>query len=55
MKRRFEGINWVLLFNASMEFDQQDADQFAGALKEILQAIDSFDKSPDVDLFKDFT
>jgi N-acyl-D-amino-acid deacylase len=55
MKRRFDGINWVLLFNASMEFDPQDADYLAGALKEILQRIDRLEKTPDVDLFKDFT
>jgi N-acyl-D-amino-acid deacylase len=54
MKRRFDGINWVLLFNASMEFDPQDVDHLGGALKEILQQIDRLDKYPEVDLFKDF-
>jgi CubicO group peptidase (beta-lactamase class C family) len=55
MKRRLDSINWVLLFNASMEFDPQDVDHLAGPLKEILQKIDRFDNYTDVDLFKDFT
>jgi N-acyl-D-amino-acid deacylase len=55
MKRRLDGINWVLLFNASMEFDPQDVDYLTGALKEILEKIDRLDKYPDVDLFKEFT
>jgi N-acyl-D-amino-acid deacylase len=54
MKRRFDGVNWVLMFNASMEFDRQDVDLLTGALKEIFQKIDRLDKYPDVDLFKDF-
>jgi N-acyl-D-amino-acid deacylase len=54
MKRRFDGVNWVLLFNASMDFDRQDVDQLGGALKEILQKIERLDKYPDVDLFKEF-
>jgi N-acyl-D-amino-acid deacylase len=54
IKRRFDGIAWALLFNASMEFEAQDVDRLAGGLKEVLKKIDSLDKLPDVDLFKEF-
>jgi N-acyl-D-amino-acid deacylase len=54
IKRRLDGVNWVLLFNASMEFDPQDVDHLSRGLKEVLQRIDRLDKFPDVDLFKDF-
>ena len=54
MKRRFDSINWVLLFNASMEFDHQDVDHLKGALNELHQKVDGVDKFPDVDLFKEF-
>jgi N-acyl-D-amino-acid deacylase len=55
MKRRIDGLNWVLLFNASMEFDAQDVDHLAGGVKEILQKVETVEQYPDEDLFKEFT
>jgi CubicO group peptidase (beta-lactamase class C family) len=54
MRRRIDGINWVILFNASMNFDDQDIKDFAEAIHEIQQRIAQFGKYPDVDLFKEF-
>jgi CubicO group peptidase (beta-lactamase class C family) len=54
MKRRFDGVNWVLLFNASMEFDAQDVDQLSRTVRPVLDKLDALDKLPDVDLFKEF-
>jgi CubicO group peptidase (beta-lactamase class C family) len=53
-KRRFDGVNWVLLFNASMEFDAQDVDHLTRAVQPAIKKLDDLDKYPDVDLFKEF-
>ena len=54
MKRLPGGVNWVLLYNASMEFDPQDLRLAANAVQEIHQLVEGLDKHPDVDLFKEF-
>jgi N-acyl-D-amino-acid deacylase len=54
-KRRADGLKWVLLFNASMDFDPQDGQRITNALQKVHQQIEKFEKYPDVDLFKDFT
>jgi hypothetical protein len=53
-KRRYDGLKWVLLFNASMDFDAEDAQRIAAAMKQLQQSLESLKDSPDVDLFKDF-
>ncbi len=54
MKRHPSGVNWVLLFNASMEFDPQDTQLAAHAVQEVHQLVESIGKHPDIDLFKEF-
>ncbi len=54
MKRLPGGVNWVLLYNASMEFDPQDTRIAANAVREVYQFIENNDKYPDIDLFKEF-
>jgi N-acyl-D-amino-acid deacylase len=54
MKRLPSGLNWALLYNASMEFDPQDTQVAASVAREIHQIIESNDKYPDVDLFNEF-
>jgi N-acyl-D-amino-acid deacylase len=53
-KRRADGVKWVVLFNASMNFDPQDAQRITSAMQQIHQKIERFEKYPDVDLFKEF-
>jgi N-acyl-D-amino-acid deacylase len=54
MKRLPSGVNWALLYNASMEFDPQDMRIAANTVREVRQLIEGFEEYPDVDLFKDF-
>jgi CubicO group peptidase (beta-lactamase class C family) len=54
MKRLPSGINWALLFNASMEFDPQDTQVAANVVREVHDLIDANTKYPDIDLFKDY-
>jgi N-acyl-D-amino-acid deacylase len=54
MKRRADGMNAVLLFNASMNFDAQDAETRNNAMQQVRQDIERIEKYPDVDLFKEF-
>jgi CubicO group peptidase (beta-lactamase class C family) len=51
MKRSSAGLNWVLLFNASMEFDPHDRDVALNAVREVKQLVEGLEKYPDVDLF----
>jgi N-acyl-D-amino-acid deacylase len=53
-KRRFDGVKWVLLFNASMDFDSQDGQRITNAVQRVHEKIERFEKYPDVDLFKEF-
>jgi N-acyl-D-amino-acid deacylase len=54
MKRLPGAVNWVLLYNASMEFDPQDTRLAANAVQEVHKAVESIEKHPDIDLFKEF-
>ena len=55
MKRLPTGVCWALLYNASMEFDPQDAQTAAATVQEVRQLVERFEKYPDVDLFKEYT
>jgi N-acyl-D-amino-acid deacylase len=54
MKRLPAGVNWALLYNASMEFDPQDTQMVSRTAQEVHQLIERIGKYPDVDLFKEF-
>ncbi len=54
MKRLANGLNWVLLYNASMDFDPQDTRIATNAVQEVHQLVESHTKYPDIDLFKEF-
>jgi CubicO group peptidase (beta-lactamase class C family) len=54
MKRKPNGVNWVLLFNASMQPDVLDTRIVGDAVKEVHKAVEQMEKYPDVDLFKEF-
>src|SRR5262249_40424660 len=54
MKRLPGGLNWALLYNASMEFDQVDMRMRAATAEEVHNLVDRFDKYPDIDLFDDY-
>jgi N-acyl-D-amino-acid deacylase len=54
MKRLPTGVSWVLLYNASMEFDPQDMAMVSNTVHHVRQIVESFEKYPDVDLFKEF-
>lgn len=52
MKRTERGINWALLYNASMEFDPQDMQLAAGTVQEVRELVEGMGKYPDIDLFE---
>jgi N-acyl-D-amino-acid deacylase len=54
MKRLPTGVSWVLLYNASMEFDAADMQIAAATFREVHQLVERFDKYPDIDLFKEY-
>jgi N-acyl-D-amino-acid deacylase len=54
MKRSPNGVNWVLLFNASMQPDVLDSRTVGDAVKEVREAVERMEKYPDLDLFKEF-
>jgi N-acyl-D-amino-acid deacylase len=54
MKRLPNGLNWALLFNATMEIDSIDMQITNAAVQEIRKKVEAIEKHPDVDLFKDF-
>ena len=54
MKRLPNGVNWVLLYNASMEFDAQDTQIAASTIGEVRQMVERLDKYPDMDLFSEY-
>lgn len=55
MKRLPSGLNWALLFNASMEFDPQDTRVAANVVQELHKLVESYTKYPDIDLFKEYS
>jgi N-acyl-D-amino-acid deacylase len=54
MKRRPNGVNWALLYNASMEFDPQDMQTASRTVQEVHQLVEGLGKYPDIDLFKEY-
>jgi N-acyl-D-amino-acid deacylase len=55
MKRQPNGVNWVLLFNASMQPDTLDAKTVADAVQDVRKNIEGIEKfATDTDLFKEF-
>jgi CubicO group peptidase (beta-lactamase class C family) len=54
MKRLGTGVNWALLYNASMEFDPQDTQVATRTVQEVHHLIEGLGKYPDIDLFKEF-
>ncbi len=54
MKRMPSGLNWALLYNASMEFDPYDTQVARNVAVEVLRIVEGNDRYPDIDLFKDF-
>lgn len=54
MKRLPNGVNWALLYNASMEFDPLDMQLAASTVQEVRHLVERFDKYPDVDLFREY-
>jgi N-acyl-D-amino-acid deacylase len=54
MKRNKNGINWILVFNASMQPDLIDAKLQRAALQEIHDTLDRIREHPQVDLFQEF-
>jgi hypothetical protein len=54
MKRNLNGVNAVLLFNASMMPDTDDTRYNAEAIREVRDAVEKMEKYPDIDLFEEF-
>jgi N-acyl-D-amino-acid deacylase len=54
MKRLPTGVSWVLLYNASMDFDPLDMQIAAGTVHEVRRLVEKHDKYPDLDLFGEF-
>jgi CubicO group peptidase (beta-lactamase class C family) len=54
MKRKPNGINWVLLFNTSMNPDGLDTQTVTDAVKEVHETMERQEKYPDLDLFNEF-
>jgi hypothetical protein len=54
MKRKPNGVNWVLLFNASMDPDSIDGNVALNAVREVHQAVERGEKFPDIDLFDEY-
>jgi hypothetical protein len=54
MKRLPNGVSWVLLYNASMDFDPLDMQIAAGTVHEVRRLVEKHDKYPDLDLFAEF-
>ena len=55
MKRLPAGVNWALLYNASMEFDPLDMQIAGSTVQEVRKLVESHEKYPDIDLFKEYT
>jgi N-acyl-D-amino-acid deacylase len=54
MKRKPNGVSWVLLFNASMNPDPTDAQTVGDAVQQVREAFEKHEKFPDVDLFGEY-
>jgi len=54
MKRLPSGINWVLMFNASMDPDVFDRQAVLEAAKEVREAVERMERFPNIDLFEEY-
>jgi CubicO group peptidase (beta-lactamase class C family) len=54
MKRLPNGLNWVLLYNASFEFDPEDLQIAGNTVQEVRKLVEGIGKLPDIDLFKEY-
>jgi N-acyl-D-amino-acid deacylase len=54
MSRSKRGINWALIFNASMQPDNADITMVKDHLPEVRAHMDRMEHSSDIDLFKEF-
>jgi CubicO group peptidase (beta-lactamase class C family) len=54
MKRRPTGVCWVLLYNASMEFDPQDMQIGASTLQEVRKLVEGLGTYPDIEIFEEY-
>jgi N-acyl-D-amino-acid deacylase len=54
MKRLHNGINWALMYNASMEFDPVDTRMVTKTVDEVQELVDRIDTYPDIDLFDEY-
>jgi N-acyl-D-amino-acid deacylase len=54
MKRLPGGLNWVLMYDASMEFDPVDKQMVTSTAEEVHGMVEKFDKYPDIDLFDEY-
>ncbi len=54
MKRNEKGVNWVMMFNASMQPDLVDAKLGQAALREVQETLERMREYPRIDLFQQF-
>jgi N-acyl-D-amino-acid deacylase len=54
MKRLPNGVNWALLFNASMNPDTLDTKLAADAVLEVRKTLEQLERLPDIDLFSEY-
>lgn len=54
MKRLPNGVCWALMYNASMDFDPVDMQVASSAVHEVRRHVESLEKLPNIDLFKEF-
>jgi N-acyl-D-amino-acid deacylase len=54
MRRKLNGISSALLFNTTMDFDQQDSQVVARTIQEVHKLIEGLEKHPDTDLFGEY-
>ncbi len=54
MKHRPNGVNWALLFNASVELDSVDMQVLTSTVQEVQQLVEKLERLPDIDLFREY-
>jgi N-acyl-D-amino-acid deacylase len=53
MKRSPRGVNWALVFNASMQPDMADAKAIQTTIQRVRERLEKLEPFPDIDLFKE--
>lgn len=54
MKRSDKGVNWVLLFNVTMQPDQNDLGLLREAVEDVRRRVEALGEYPGIDLFDEF-